>query len=304
MSSPCCNIALLWLLLQFLVTNHCAYAFGSLLLSLGSRRSTHVATKPGSSSQCDSWFTRVPGPPLNGHGFHGSTAARHGGICFTRNNTLKPPLLRLALQRDPEEEKEDFRTDAMPRQKEEDGPTIVLEQPGLLIADTVAIAIASQLVGLLDVLNDPIFWSMGGWLQPVPVIPSTLGILVERFATLTVTWIGVALLLSSSVPSSSSSTEKLSPNFSQETDTGLSLFGNQIMSMDEPSLKQLWKVWVVFSLTRIGLGVALYSWLQTGPGWTADTIVTTELLSDLIRQCYIVGLTIPTARFVYHRLFF
>jgi hypothetical protein len=296
MSRPCCSIALLWFLLQFLVTNHCAYAFGPLLLSLGSRSSTHFATKPGSTSQCDSWFTRVPGTPLNGHGFHGSTAARHGGICFTRNNTLKP-LLRLALQRDPEEEKEHFRRDATPRQKEEVGPTIVLEQPGLLIADTVAIAIASQLMGLLDVLNDPIFWSKGGWFQPLPVIPSTLGILMERFATLTVTWIGVALLLSSS-------TEKLSPNSSKETDTGLSLFSNQIMSMDEPSLKQLWKVWVVFSLTRIGLGVALYSWLQTGLGWTADTIVTTEQLSDLVRQCYIVGLTVPAARFVYHRLFF
>jgi hypothetical protein len=302
MARPCCNKTLLWLLLQFLATKHCAYAFGQLLLSLRSRSSTDLITKPGSSSLCDSWSKKASRPPLNGHGFNGYTT-RHGGICFTRN-TLKPPLLRLELQHDPEEEKDEFRRDATQRKKEDDGPTIVLEQPGLLITDTLAIAIASQLMGLLDVLNDPIFWSKGGWFQPLPVIPSTLGILVERFATLTVTWIGVALLVSSSVPSSSSSTKKLSPNISKEMDTSLSLFGNQIMSMDEPSLKQLLKVWVVFSLTRIGFGVALHSLLQTGPGWTVDTIVTTEILSDLIRQCYIVGLTIPTARFGYRRQFF
>ncbi|KAL3939964.1 MAG: hypothetical protein SGARI_001171, partial [Bacillariaceae sp.] len=53
-------------------------------------------------------------------------------------------------------------------------------QQSLILPDAFAILLACQLTGLLDVVNDPQFTQAGGWLQPIPAVPPTLGILVQR----------------------------------------------------------------------------------------------------------------------------
>ena len=68
-----------------------------------------------------------------------------------------------------------------------------IEDSGILIGDLFSIAIASQLMGLLDVVNDPQFVQSGGWLQPIPAVPSTLGTLIERISTLSLVWILAAI---------------------------------------------------------------------------------------------------------------
>lgn len=68
-----------------------------------------------------------------------------------------------------------------------------IEDLGLLVGDVFAIVLASQLMGLLDAVNAPDFARNGGWSQPLPSVPSTLGVLVERISTLSVIWIFSAL---------------------------------------------------------------------------------------------------------------
>lgn len=53
---------------------------------------------------------------------------------------------------------------------------------GLILTDLVGVLVACQIIGLLDVLNDPSFYDNGGWLQPIPSFPSSLPTLVQRIA--------------------------------------------------------------------------------------------------------------------------
>lgn len=59
----------------------------------------------------------------------------------------------------------------------------------LLKGDIVAIVIASQLVGLVDSLNDDLFWQHGGFSQPLPIVPHTLGTFVIRTSSGCICWI-------------------------------------------------------------------------------------------------------------------
>lgn len=59
----------------------------------------------------------------------------------------------------------------------------------LLTLDILAVVVASQLVGLVDVLNDASFWEKGGWAQPLPAVPATLGSFVQRVSSGSVCWI-------------------------------------------------------------------------------------------------------------------
>ena len=61
--------------------------------------------------------------------------------------------------------------------------------PGLLTVDILAILVASQLIGLVDVLNDASFWENGGFAQPLPAVPATLGDFVQRTSSACVCWI-------------------------------------------------------------------------------------------------------------------
>jgi len=71
--------------------------------------------------------------------------------------------------------------------------SLLIQDPRLLAGDVVSIALASQLLGLVDVLNDPTFWQQGGWLQPISTTESTLPILVQRDSILSICWLIAAL---------------------------------------------------------------------------------------------------------------
>jgi hypothetical protein len=64
----------------------------------------------------------------------------------------------------------------------------------IVVTDLLAIAVAMQLLGLTNVLNDPTFWSRGGWLQPVTStgISNTLPVVVQRFCIVGISWLSAA----------------------------------------------------------------------------------------------------------------
>lgn len=69
-------------------------------------------------------------------------------------------------------------------------------EPGPLTVDILAIVVASQLIGLVDVLNDASFWENGGFSQPLPAVPATLDDFVQRTSSGCVCWILSTLLVS------------------------------------------------------------------------------------------------------------
>lgn len=74
--------------------------------------------------------------------------------------------------------------------------TQAFEEPDYreIIGDFAGIIVACQLIGLIDVLNDEMFWRQGGFVQPIPAVPSTLGTFVQRSSLLSVCWCIVTVL--------------------------------------------------------------------------------------------------------------
>lgn len=69
-----------------------------------------------------------------------------------------------------------------------------VEDTSLLLFDLFSILLSSELIGLIDVLNDPNFFQSGGFSQSIfasfgPDAPSTLGILVQRVSILSISWV-------------------------------------------------------------------------------------------------------------------
>jgi hypothetical protein len=138
-----------------------------------------------------------------------------------------------------------------------------IEDPRLLVGDVFSIVIASQLMGLLDALNNPEFARNGGWFQPIPELPSTLGILVERISTLSLVWILAALSEEDSFSSVSVENEKVS---------------------------------ILMALTIVVDFVALRLLLGCTLGFTSHTDIS---FGPLLRDCYLVALMLPGFRFLY-----
>lgn len=136
---------------------------------------------------------------------------------------------------------------------------------GLLACDMFAILIASQLMGLLDVLNDPEFARNGGWFQPIPAVPSTLGILAERVA------LNGALWFPSSFVRVSLSTKK------DTEQAGSDWFLDAL-----PTL-------ILFSTFRVAIGIAV--------------LHDEAALLHSLRDCYFVGLATVSFRFLFQRYF-
>ena len=155
----------------------------------------------------------------------------------------------------------------------------LFEQPGLLTADIFAIAIASQLMGLLDVLNDPDFWQNGGWFQSIPTVPTTLGTLVQRFSALTITWVICAFFRGGYT------NEALESTTSDDTKE----------DKIPPSIRSSFNIWTSFCIIRLASGSVL-AYVLT------QSVMDANLVGEIARQCYVVGLTTFTARYLYARL--
>jgi hypothetical protein len=113
-------------------------------------------------------------------------------------------------------------------------------------------------------VNDPEFVRNGGWLQPIPVVPSTLGSLVGRIALLSCLWFPLSLLrITDKVESESDRYDGL-------TDT----------------------LYSVLFFTVIRLVGALIT--------NGIPLQEMELL-DALRDCYMVALTTTSFRYLYRQ---
>ena len=67
-----------------------------------------------------------------------------------------------------------------------------IQEPRLLVGDLVSILLSCQLLGLVDILDTPEFWTKGGFAQPIDLSPegvSTLGTLVKRDSVMSIAWV-------------------------------------------------------------------------------------------------------------------
>ena len=139
-----------------------------------------------------------------------------------------------------------------------------IEDQGLLACDLFAILIASQLLGLLDVINDPEFSRNGGWLQPIPAMPSTLNALIEKTALLSLIWFPLSTIR---IPSFTTNPENAS---------------------DSNGLDEALKTVTLFCVFRLGAAAAISSISSVDfDGF------------DVLRDCYLVGLATVSFRFLY-----
>lgn len=146
-----------------------------------------------------------------------------------------------------------------------------IDDYGLIVGDIFAVIIASQLMGLLDVLNDPEFSRQGGWLQPIPAVPSTLGTLVERISTLSLLWLAAAF------------SEEESYSFTAIEDEKSSILVALTIAVNFVALR---------CILEVILGFA------TGSNFDGD-ILENARLGLALRDCYFVVLGLPAFRFLY-----
>lgn len=140
---------------------------------------------------------------------------------------------------------------------------ITVEEPRLVVLDLVSIALAAQFLGLMDVLQDATFWQKGGFLQPIPLAPSTLPIYVQRESILSICWVL----------------------------SGLAWRGYQTeaaLSDPEATVKLTVRIATIFVVLRVALaGIVVWS-----TGTNIDAF-------DIFRQCYVSILTAGSFRFLY-----
>jgi len=146
----------------------------------------------------------------------------------------------------------------------------------ILFADLIAITVACELMGLLDVLGDPTFWKNGGWFQAIPAAPSTLPVLVQRLSINSVLFVTASLGLSGYDNNNNQTSTK------SVLTTALQTSG-------------------VFAVVRIAVGVALGATVlsENSTSFSWDVLVV-----EVLRECYVVALATTAGRYVLYSLFF
>lgn len=160
----------------------------------------------------------------------------------------------------------------------------VLLDPGLWASDFLALILASQLIGLLNILNSPEFVANGGWFQPIPAVPSTLDELVQRISSFGIAW---AIASASVVFFATMGTTAMTS--SEDSETAI------ILKRNVPTV-------IVFGLLLfLGNGVAFG--FQGADGLTNTDGNQVIPWLDALRNCYYVGLSTSGLRFLYGRYF-
>ena len=155
----------------------------------------------------------------------------------------------------------------------------LLLDPGLWASDFLALILASQLIGLLNVLNNPEFIANGGWFQPIPAVPSTLDDLVQRISVFGVTW-----AIASASVIFFANTKALSKSTSEDSDTSIILKKN------------------LLTLAVFGVLLLMGNGILSGLG-DANGNVDGNPWLEVLRNCYYVGLSTSGLRFLYGRYF-
>jgi hypothetical protein len=193
----------------------------------------------------------------------------------------------------------------------------LLIDPGLWISDFMALILASQLIGLLGVTNDPEFIQNGGWFQPIPAIPSTLDDLVQRISTFAILW-GIAFsstifLVSVNTKQPSTSTtaaaavklNNLYPN--EEKQNKKSGYRDSDRNNTTILLQRNIQTLILFGIFRIISDIVLSGLHNDHNNNDSITIMSSgqtpiEWL-DILRDCYYIGLFTSALRYLYSRLF-
>jgi len=155
----------------------------------------------------------------------------------------------------------------------------------LLVADLLAIILASQLIGLVDIVNTPEFILAGGWFQPLPAVPSTLGSLVQRIAGLSVLWV-ISVIATTSIKTTGL----------KEKEPKLSTADGMLFLKKEDA-----QSFALFCLLRIALAISQSFFLSTNENSMAF-IQTADWIASF-RDCYFVGLFTIALRYLYYRYF-
>ncbi|MGK3739892.1 MAG: hypothetical protein ACI8RD_003861 [Bacillariaceae sp.] len=197
----------------------------------------------------------------------------------------------------------------------------LLIDPGLWITDFMALILASQLIGLLGVINNPEFIQNGGWFQPIPAIPSTLDDLVQRISTFAILW-GIAFsstifLVSVNTKQPSTSTtaaaeaeaavkiKNLYP--SEEKRNTTSGYRNSDRNNTTILLQRNIQTLILFGIFRIISGIILSGLHNDHNNDDVITIISSGQTSiewlDILRDCYYIGLFTSALRYLYCRIF-
>lgn len=153
---------------------------------------------------------------------------------------------------------------------------------GLVAADLLSLALASQMLGLLDILDNPTFWANGGWFQPVTVesSTSTLPKLVERFSTMSALYLVVAVGLGN----------LQSPRNNNNDDSSTILANsNDNLSILSRTVQSALAFAVLRGLLAVGVAVATKQ----------DVAIT-----DVLRETYFLALAIGASRYITYNIFY
>jgi len=151
--------------------------------------------------------------------------------------------------------------------------------------DLLALAVACQLLGLLDALNDPEFFVKGGWFQPIPAAPPSLPTLASRFAVNAVAWI-VASLAATARASS-----EILPVSTSEDEPDSAVVG----------LRSLPSTFLAFFALRLLFGVAISYLDGNNAGGQAGGPLSLPMpptIVESLRECYVIGLATTAGRFI------
>jgi hypothetical protein len=163
--------------------------------------------------------------------------------------------------------------------------------PFLLVPDLLGVAVACELLGLLDAIQEPNFLKNGGLLQSIGGIPTTLPLLVTRFSTNSVFWIVSCLGISAIVNDSKSNTKDTS----------------NVMASGQSAVGYALRIGAAFCLLRIALTLAVAAAVATAAGttdWDSSTTATVDALLGVLRECYVVVLVTATTRYVVQALYY
>lgn len=150
------------------------------------------------------------------------------------------------------------------------------DDKGLLACDLFAILVASQLMGLLDVVNDPEFVRSGGWLQPIPAVPSTLNVLLQRIAVIGVLWFPLTTIRMKSSTEKHQRSSELDASDSERAGAAL--------------ISQVLFTTVAFTIARVGLAAAIETKDSAG-----------DWILYALRDGYFVGLATASFRWLYQQ---
>jgi len=169
--------------------------------------------------------------------------------------------------------------------------TFLLPDRGVYVADGLALVLASQLIGLLNIINNPEWIRKGGWFQPIGV-PKTLDELVIRISFFAVVWAISSVLVVATTTVSTNAANDPNKNDDSTSTTTTTLLKNNLQTLVVFGVLQLLGYGTVGSLGLITDGYGQSSILLSQIPWL-----------EILRNSYYVGLSTFGLRFLYGQYF-